>query len=852
MKATKRAWLADSKISAIRINLKGKQMEERSNPDSLGVESDPTPPPPLNCTTVEFLQKIHSPGSVLHFFVKEVYFEKNRHLVGYYDWDHLEKLSHDVQAYYGKATGVFYGLNPVHPNCLKRAQNRLESVGKAQPPKDCDILQRSILFIDIDPLFRLHNSPAFYFDKEVTYFFAAFLEDRLKKLGWPNPIMVDSGNGHHLLYKIALPVKEKGLVSACLKTMKTLYGTPEARIDTKVFDARRLAKLPGTMACKGIASEECPHRKCSVMRLPNKFETVPNVLLEEMAIKIESKIPHGPVGEFKKIHFDNPTEVISKARAYLSRMPPAIEGQNGRNQFLNAACRMVDDFALSREQAIPLLEEYNKRCVPPFESRGFEDKIRSALAKVALRGGPSGSALFKKEKIEQPELKKTESRFLGFIPDFGLQHKPNVLRAIDSKGTTSQNWLVHWLFWKIFRSPIQVPDIILRQLHWGRNYDRNWKNRLFNFEKKRGNVPTVTQECLRNNCILYGANKKHEHYVYNVDKKSFLFQNFNRTPFENFRDYNFDVFNPEFKTKREEFQKKGELFYVYWPALILGSSRKVGWSWSQQRLVVGLVFELTRTARRLGADIVGEVIRGAKVHNSKKLTQNKVNCPLLHPDKEYVVFGGNGNRAGLGYRLAGKTGNGWVFRAGFLDAPEVGLSKRREYLKTFLETLESLKDDLGLVPAALGHGEWKSMDQLMDATRSENGMKWLEECTLRVFAPADWRLRWRQFFSDKLGFDWIPSNPNDLKPGTEETKPRNPEAITTANQVMKWMKANGITQSQLALEISSIGGAKCSVRRIQRHLSGKSNTSSFYEAVEKIRVTRMATPVITPDGGTGH
>jgi hypothetical protein len=73
-----------------------------------------------------FLRFVHEPGSVVHVFVKDATAGSHRHYVAYYDTDHLKKLWQVVKQFSGRATGIFYNLNPVSPSCLDRAKNCLK------------------------------------------------------------------------------------------------------------------------------------------------------------------------------------------------------------------------------------------------------------------------------------------------------------------------------------------------------------------------------------------------------------------------------------------------------------------------------------------------------------------------------------------------------------------------------------------------------------------------------------------------------------------------------------------------------------------------------------------------------
>jgi hypothetical protein len=108
--------------------------------------------PRLNCRTDAFLRFVHEPGSVVYVFVKDATVGPARRLVGYYDTDHLEDLSRDVQQYSGRATGIYYSLNPVDSSCLDRAKNCLKPVWNASSADESDILHRRLMLIDIDPV----------------------------------------------------------------------------------------------------------------------------------------------------------------------------------------------------------------------------------------------------------------------------------------------------------------------------------------------------------------------------------------------------------------------------------------------------------------------------------------------------------------------------------------------------------------------------------------------------------------------------------------------------------------------------------------------------------------------------
>jgi hypothetical protein len=74
---------------------------------------------------------------------------------------------------------------------------------------------------------------------------------------------------------------------------------------------------------------------------------------------------------------------IERARAYLAKMEPAIQGSNGSGACFRAACKLVGYFGLSGEAALQLLiDEYNPRCQPPWSERELQHKVADAIRKT--------------------------------------------------------------------------------------------------------------------------------------------------------------------------------------------------------------------------------------------------------------------------------------------------------------------------------------------------------------------------------------------------------------------------------------------------------------------------------------
>ena len=70
---------------------------------------------------------------------------------------------------------------------------------------------------------------------------------------------------------------------------------------------------------------------------------------------------------------------IDRARAYLSRCPPAISGAGGHSTTYTVAVAPVHGFSLPRSEAAQLMAEYNQTCVPPWTARELEHKLDEAI-----------------------------------------------------------------------------------------------------------------------------------------------------------------------------------------------------------------------------------------------------------------------------------------------------------------------------------------------------------------------------------------------------------------------------------------------------------------------------------------
>lgn len=183
--------------------------------------------------------------------------------------------------------GVYYTLNPVKPAAYGKAPNRLHTAQSGEPTADRDVLRRTLLLIDIDSPREVDGVPATAAEKEQGKSLMRRLRAFLDDLCWPEPIVVDSGNGFQLLYRVNLPADDGGLVKRVLEALGAKFSGPDGNVDQTVHNAARIARLPGTWNCKAETTNERPYRMARVLSLPAKFDA----LTEELILAVADLAP---------------------------------------------------------------------------------------------------------------------------------------------------------------------------------------------------------------------------------------------------------------------------------------------------------------------------------------------------------------------------------------------------------------------------------------------------------------------------------------------------------------------------------------------------------------------------------
>ena len=166
------------------------------------------------------------------------------------------------------ATGFYIILNRCMDDLLARRSNRADRADKGETTADREIARRTWLPIDLDAV-RLAGISSTDEEHQAAIDRARDVACYLKSQGWPDPILGDSGNGGHLLYKIDLPPDDGGLVERCLKALHQRFSDARVKVDTSVFNPARIWKLYGTPVRKGDSTSNRPHRMARILEVPD-------------------------------------------------------------------------------------------------------------------------------------------------------------------------------------------------------------------------------------------------------------------------------------------------------------------------------------------------------------------------------------------------------------------------------------------------------------------------------------------------------------------------------------------------------------------------------------------------------
>ena len=244
------------------------------------------------------------------------------------------------------------------------------------------------------------------------------------------------------------------------------------------------------------------------------------------------------------------------------------------------------------------------------------------------------------------------------------------------------------------------------------------------------------------------------------------------------RDRDYDFHN---RKSLRKLGRQNHLATVFLPAKLGDRSKCSMLSPGQHRILQSLFQEVTRAAiTRKNEPVRNELVTQGMIPDFHRIPAY---CSLLPATQQFVIFGGNGYRKGLGYLISSK--GGWCAKAGY------EVDRTQDFLSDLLSLAEILH--LIIVGVTRETGNWLSGEDVYRLATLQLGRAHLKRLHLRIYADSNYCSQWSEFF------DWPPSDAR----------------LIDLNSLQMQFSTSGVSQKQLA-ESMNIHPSLLS-----RYLSGK-------------------------------
>jgi hypothetical protein len=374
-------------------------------------------------------------------------------------------------------------------------------------------------------------------------------------------------------------------------------------------------------------------------------------------------------------------------------------------------------------------------------------------------------------------------------------------------------------------SVVLLPDVMLGQVLWGGNraiWPKNWRGEIFQILRSlsylRSEVLRLTNRCWLPRldahsvavahvelvrpgqsraghcgpaCPLSNRDVPHHHFLVQVGY-GFLGSLERFASFDDLsgnRTFDFSR-RPEGDAGEDlvAAQHEGALVQVVLPLKVFGPAPWSRLSVGKRSIVDVLAQEVTRAKKSSATSRPdrARLVIGAKVPGA--IGRDKVVCPLLSPAIAYIAFGGNGRRAGMGYKVCG-----WLAKIG--SDPSGDPRAVRRTARRFFRDLAGVAEIMGLVAVGLDprRSQWFTLADLRQLAATKAGCRRLEELHLRIYGQEGCYDALRAYFAEQGGFGSIPGGAAVDGPASSHTD----------LDLRLRMQRGGVTQTMLAAELGT-------------------------------------------------
>lgn len=206
--------------------------------------------------------------------------ETKRSYSGYFT--DIETILREIKRY--EKCNLYFTLNVIDPACYSREQHDRISTRPKSTTSDMEILGRKWCLIDVD-CEKPSDTNSTDAEKELAKGVVNEVYKFLRDEGFEKPIICDSANGYHLLYKQAMISNPQNTetMKNFLKVLDMYFSTDKVKIDCTTFNPSRICKLYGVISRKGSDTKERPQRESKILRVPQEVKITPNEYFEKVA-----------------------------------------------------------------------------------------------------------------------------------------------------------------------------------------------------------------------------------------------------------------------------------------------------------------------------------------------------------------------------------------------------------------------------------------------------------------------------------------------------------------------------------------------------------------------------------------
>lgn len=215
---------------------------------------------------------------------------------------------------------IYFTLNIIDPACYSREQHDKISLKPKSTTSDKEIIARKWCLIDID-VDKPADTNSTDEEKELAKSVVNEVFKFLRNEGFETPIVCDSSNGFHLLYKQAMSASDANTetMKKFLQVLDMYFSTDKVKIDCSTFNPSRICKLYGCVSRKGSNTLDRPQRESKILKVPTVVKATPNEYFEKVAKYLPEPEKKDRSNFYGKEEFDLDT-FISKHGIKVSRI----------------------------------------------------------------------------------------------------------------------------------------------------------------------------------------------------------------------------------------------------------------------------------------------------------------------------------------------------------------------------------------------------------------------------------------------------------------------------------------------------------------------------------------------------